>query len=272
MLPIERLISHRFRGFSKFENTIDGLISALDFGVQVLEFDIRVARCGTPLIYHDEWASDKDGNQHHIANILASEREVLGGTFALMPTAEQLFEAAAAHANQSAKLLIDIKDLGFEPEVNALVHMTGLQSRSVYVSWIPEVLYRMHEIAPKIPLCLSHWCQNPNANIRAVHHVDTAPNGIIPRDTQRYQHGRRSGWFVSGGLKGKMLDILQSTKGAVCVPEDMITRPLSDYYHHHGIQVSAFSFTEWPTIETFDEAFNIDLYFIDNKEIFEKAC
>ena len=55
MVNFKTFISHRFRGFSDVENTIDGLNAALDFGVQQVEFDIRVSKCGTPMIYHDEY-------------------------------------------------------------------------------------------------------------------------------------------------------------------------------------------------------------------------
>ena len=53
MPTLTQLVSHRFRGFSPHENTIQGLNAALDFGVAQVEFDIRVTKCGTPLIYHD---------------------------------------------------------------------------------------------------------------------------------------------------------------------------------------------------------------------------
>ncbi len=270
MLPIERLISHRFRGFAPHENTVEGLVKALDFGVQHLEFDIRVTRCGTPLIYHDEFALDGQGQKHHLADLTLDQVRELGGAFAHMPEADHLFDIAARHPNNTASFLIDIKDLGFEVEINALVHLAGLQDRSVYVSWIPEVLYRLHDMAPDIPLCLSHWCEQPNDTIRALHHVDEAIEGHIPRISNPYIHGQRRGWYVSGGLKGEMLDILVASKGSVCVPQDMISRPLSDYYHAHGLQVSAFSFIDWPTIKAFDDNFDIDLYFIDNKKVFDE--
>jgi len=271
MLPIDRLISHRFRGFSAFENTIEGLQKALDFGVKYLEFDVRVKRCGTPIIYHDEYAIDPAGRKHVIADLQISDIRKLGGVFAHMPLAEDLFKAAADHANSDAIFLIDIKDLGFEIEINALVHLAGIQHRSIYVSWIPEVLYRIHNLAPSIPLCLSHWCESPDEKVRAAHHVDQSEDGIIPRVDAPYIHGDRRGWYISGGLKGEMLDILKASKGAICVPENMISRPLSDYYHLHGLQVSAFSFTDWPTIKAFDDTFKIDLYFIDNKRIFDET-
>jgi len=113
MVMRSQLISHRFRGFSEYENTIAGLRSALDFGVEQVEFDIRVTRCGTPLIYHDESAKTVTGELQHISNIMAKDRHRLGGAFAHMPSAESLFEAAASHENK-ARLLIDMKDAGFE--------------------------------------------------------------------------------------------------------------------------------------------------------------
>jgi len=93
MITLKNLISHRFRGFAHHENTISGLNAALDFGVLNLEFDIRVAKCGTPMIYHDEAALDKDGKLHHLCDVMASDFKALGGAFTHMPTAEALFTA-----------------------------------------------------------------------------------------------------------------------------------------------------------------------------------
>ncbi len=271
MLSIDRLISHRFRGFSKYENTVQGLNAALDFGVQLLEFDIRVTRCGTPIIYHDEYALDRNGKKRLLSNALAGDLQTLGGAFAHMPSADVLFKHARGHKNQTAILLVDIKDLGFEEEINSLVHFYGLENRVVYVSWIPEVLYRLHTLAPQIPLCLSHWCLPPNKSIRAKHIVSTSITGEIPRNSTPYIHGQRRGWYIDGGLTGKMLEVLKFTKGYVCVPQDMITPELSEYYHNHQIRISTFSYTDWDHINRHNKKFNIDLYFIDNKAVFDQT-
>ncbi len=269
MIKFDQLISHRFRGFSDRENTIEGLVNALDYGVQVLEFDIRVTKCGTPIIYHDENALDKNGKTHHIANIFARDLEILGGTFAHMPTADELFKTAASHRNNSAKLLVDIKDFGFEEEINALIHLHRLEHRTVYVSWVPNVLYRMAEIAPHIPLCLSHWPQNPNKAIRAKHHVHEAVHGDVPRLVDQYIHGQRSGWHVDGGLGGELRDIIKNSGGSVCLPADMLNQDLIKAYQADGIEVSAFSFVDWQIMDDFEKSFELDLYFIDNKTVFE---
>lgn len=270
MAKIDSLISHRFRGFSDHENTIAGLTAALDFGVQIVEFDIRVTACGTPLIYHDEYALDKKGKKHNISDIYAGELNVLGGAFSYMPTADALFESAAAHANRTCRLLVDIKDYGFEEEINALIHLHGLDSRTVYVSWVPNVLYKMAEIAPHIPLCLSHWPQNPNKMVRAHHHVHDALDGEIPQLQDRYIHGERSGWYVEGGLRGALRELIQKSGGSVCLPVDMLDRDLIASYQKDGMEVSAFSFVDSDTLAEYESKFGLNEFFIDDKRVFDQ--
>ncbi len=269
MVDVSALISHRFRGFSKYENTIDGVNNALDFGVLNLEFDIRVSRCGTPMIYHDEFALGGSGQRQLISNTMASEFASLGGTFSRIPTAQCLFKAISDHRNKAARLLIDIKDAGFEEAIHALVCEYRLQNRVVYVSWVPNSLYALHEITPVTPLCLSHWCEDPNTLIRFSHKVHVAMDGIVPKLDHRYIHGERSGWYVRGGLRGDLREIIKNSGGSVCVPMDMVSRALVDDYHADGIKVSTFSFIDWPSIKEHKSRFNVDLYFIDNKAVFE---
>lgn len=270
MVGLENLISHRFRGFSEHENTISGLQAALDAGVLKLEFDIRVTRCGTPIIYHDEQAPDKSGHTQFLSDVLAHNLGHLGGTFSQMPLAEDLFAAASCHANQSAHFLIDIKDAGFETEIDSLVRLYKLQQRVTYVSWVPNVLYRMFEIAPDIPLCLSHWSSSPDPLTRKSHTVHAAQAGHIPRLPDTYIHGERSGWYVEGGLKGDMRERLAASGGSVCIPQHMADVDLIQSYQADGIKVSTFSYIDWPHIRNHFERFGIDDYFIDNRRVFDE--
>ncbi len=271
MRTLDRLISHRFRGFSEFENTLEGLNAALSFGVQRVEFDIRIAKCGTPMIYHDEYAKDEFGKKRNLSEIMAVDFTKIGGTFKRIPNAEALFKTASNHHNKTAKFLVDIKDGGFETEIHALICFYKLQSRVIYVSWLPEVLYNLHEISPKSPLCLSHWCQSPDKKTRKIHKVFTAKNGIIhPPKAHSYIHGQRSGWFVEGTLQGELRRILKVTRGWVCVPKNMITREHVEDYQGDGIQVSTFSYTDWDTLKSHENNMSLDGYFIDNKIIFDE--
>jgi len=269
-VEIGALISHRFRGFAPHENTLKGLCAALDFGVQNLEFDIRMAKCGTPMVYHDEYALDGDGDKHYLCDYKASEYARLGGAFARMPTLDALFSTVKVHSNQTAKLLVDIKDLGFEHEIHALVMYYRLQSRAIYVSWVPEVLYRIHKLAPDIPLCLSHWCGDVSEAVAASHDMHISKDGSIPRLADKYIIGVRYGWVSKHALSGDILRILKASGGGICVPQMMLTSKLSGYYHSQNLFVSTFSYTDWASINTHKHALNIDMYFIDNKQVFEE--
>ena len=268
MTSLSQLISHRFRGFSKHENSTEGLNNALTFGVDLVEFDVRIAKCGTPMVYHDEFAYDSVGKKRYLCDIIARDFPSLGGVFAHIPTLSQILEVAASHSNQSCKLLIDIKDAGFEEEIHALVMEYRLLNRTVFVSWLPEVLYRLHNLAPQTPLCLSHWCNEPGENVRAFHNVFESINGEIPRTDRIYIHGERSGWYINGSLKGELRQILKSSRGSVCVPQSMLTSNLVEEYHRDSIAVSAFSYVTLESIQAHARKFNIDFYFIDNKDVF----
>ena len=264
MVTRAQLVSHRFRGFSSHENTIAGLNAALYFGVDQVEFDIRVTKCGTPLIYHDEAAKTKGGKLRHICDVMAESRAALGGAFAHMPTAEALFEAAAAHPKK-AKLLIDMKDAGFEDMLVALAKANGLTDRIIWVSWLPETLYAVRDLLPEAELTLSHWCRSPNAGVRKLHHVFEAKGGNIPRPPRRLVVGERSGWFVDGPLSGDMRDLVQN----VCVPATMVTRELVENYQADGIKVSAFSYITRDGLDAAEAELGLDDYFIDAKVVFD---
>ena len=49
----DRLLSHRLRGFSPWEASLEGLRAALSHGVHWLEVDTRVTSDGTILAIHD---------------------------------------------------------------------------------------------------------------------------------------------------------------------------------------------------------------------------
>ncbi|WP_017930267.1 glycerophosphodiester phosphodiesterase [Robiginitomaculum antarcticum] len=267
---LDDLISHRFRGFSTRENSLEGLRAALAFGVKHLEFDIRVAACGTPMIYHDESAKDGRGRKRRLADFTAADYQGLGGDFPLFPTFEALLQAIVGSGNTQSRFLIDIKDAGFEVEIASLVRLYRLHDRVTYVSWVPEALYAMHTIEPDIALSFSHWCKSPGPLVRSVHKVFHAHNGRVPDSERRYIHGERSGWFVNGPVKGEMRNLLAASAGSVCVPVSMVSRALVDAYHDAGIEVSTFSYVELRKVQQHKKMMNIDLYFIDNKKIFDK--
>jgi glycerophosphoryl diester phosphodiesterase len=269
-LGFEHLISHRFRGFAPHENTLAGLESALDLGVLHLEFDVRIARCGTPMIYHDEYALDGQNNRQLLCDYKRDSYANLGGVFAHMPTLDALLSCVSAHKNQAATLLIDIKDLGFEEQIHALVMAHRLQDRVTYVSWLPDVLYRLAKLAPDIPKCFSHWAMPAGADIIKHHEIHVSQDGYVSKLNDTYIVGQRSGWVIIDSLKGDMLDVLKSSKGGVCIPKHMARRELSDHYHEHGLFVSTYAYVDTASVLADQKALDIDLLFVDDRVVFDE--
>lgn len=265
MASFEQLISHRFRGFADRESTMDGLLAALDFGVRQIEFDIRMTACGTPIITHDEAARTGSGELIRICDVRAADLAKLGGDFAFMPTARDLFGAIASHRNQDCQVLIDVKDAGFEEMLYALCAEHRLRERSLWVSWLPEVLYALDDIDTDAKKCLSHWCASPDDATRAIHRVYEAKNSEIERPNRTYVHGERSGWFVDGPLQGRLREIVDW----VCVPAGQISRSLVENYHQDGTKVSAFSYLTKDAIEAAEAEHGHDAFFCDAKQPFE---
>lgn len=265
MAKFDQIISHRFRGFAERESSLDGLKAALDFGVRQIEFDIRLTACGTPLVTHDEAARDKNGRWHKVCDMYARDLTSLGGDFAHMPMAESVFAAIAAHDNRACRILVDMKDAGFEEMLYALCAAYGLLNRAVWVSWLPEVLFALHDIDPGAHSCLSHWCQSPGVATRSIHKVFNAHLGHIERPVRRHVHGERSGWFVNGPLRGELRQIIDW----VCVPANQINAALVDDYHLDGTRVSAFSYVTAAAIEQAETRFGHDAFFSDSRAPFE---
>ena len=265
MVAFEQIISHRFRGFGAHESTMGSMIAALDFGVRQLEFDIRFTRCGTPIVTHDEHARDARGHRHHLKDVTAAQLPQLGGDFAHMSRAEDMFEAIAAHPNTECRLLVDVKDAGFEDMLYALVARHRLRAHCLWVSWLPEVLYAIRDLDADAPLCLSHWCEPPGAATRAVHRVFEAKGNAIPRPERRFVTGERSGWFVNGALRGEMRELVDW----VCVPSGSVSRALVEDYHRSGIKLSAFSYISAAAMQAAEDRFGHDAFFSDAFEPFE---
>ena len=55
----------------------------------------------------------------------------------------------------------------------------------------------------------------------------------------------------------------------ICVPANMVTKELVDYYHENRIQVSTFSYVTREGLEDAENTFGIDDFFIDAKKVFD---
>src|SRR5690348_12520471 len=73
------VVGHRGAPLVARENTLPSLEAALRLGVDWIEVDVRLARCGTPVLLHDATLLRLWGDPRAAASVSAAELERLPG-------------------------------------------------------------------------------------------------------------------------------------------------------------------------------------------------
>ena len=157
-------LAHRGDWRRDAENTIPAFLAALAIpGCDGLEFDVRAARDGVPVCYHDDTLTRVHGIDRRVVDATADELEALG-----IPT----LEAALAAIPRRAFLDVELKGDPGRGAFEALVagRGAGLQ-RAVVSSFEPAALERIAGYAPAWPRWLNVTDASP-ATIRAAVELD----------------------------------------------------------------------------------------------------
>jgi glycerophosphoryl diester phosphodiesterase len=145
------IIGHR--GFSARapENTLAALRMALDAGADAVEWDVRVAACGTPVLIHDASLERTTDGHGAVAEQTAESLGRLdagawfGPSFAgeRIPT---LREALAEVAPYGASVYSEVKACHREVDLERMartVHEIGLETRTVFISLDFDIVDRL---------------------------------------------------------------------------------------------------------------------------------
>lgn len=299
--PDPRLLSHRLRGFDAFESTARGMKRALEAKVHHVEFDLRVSRDEQLIAYHDPAISVKLGTWRFIDELSLAELRQAADRSSLA-TLDEMCEAFVADADQNTLIHVDVKVAGYEALIRDTLETHGLLERTVLVSWIPSVLRAFHALERSVPLCFSHltltrapWSLRTvkalgrETTIASLARIMARPLPDLSRelssvrlhvaadgdprhelqgtDRVRSNHGV----VVPNLISGTMLQILQATKGYVCVPLMLATAELGARYRQLGIRLAVFSTKT--TRQTLDTLHRIepDIIYVDAAEVFDEV-
>ncbi len=152
------LLSHRLRGFSKHEGSIEGLRAALDLNIAWVEIDTRKTADGQVLVFHDTrldrittasgLVRDYSVSTHGLPEYTDSKGKTV-------PTLGE-FLREFAERRQATRLMLDIKDPGSEEAHIELLRRYGIEEHAWAIAWDPDILIRVHELAPELALGFSH--------------------------------------------------------------------------------------------------------------------
>jgi glycerophosphoryl diester phosphodiesterase len=148
--PVHRALrlAHRGDWRRAAENTLPAFSAALAVtGCDGLEFDVRAARGGVPVCYHDETLTRVHGIDRRVDELSADELEALG-----IPTLESVLAAIPRRAFLDVELKGNPGRAAFE----VLVAGRGPSlERAVVSSFEPATLERIASLAPTWPRWLN---------------------------------------------------------------------------------------------------------------------
>lgn len=296
--PVRRLLSHRLRGFSCHEGSLDALRKALAAGARYLEIDTRVTADGEILVFHDsrlERLTDARGRVADYDVSTSGPPRFKGSSHERVPTLTE-FVTSFAQAGDNCELCIDIKDYGAEEHHWRLLHESGIVQRVWIVSWLPEVLLRIHRIDPHVRLSFSHLpltrqqralrllarllrsglllrvmgrcarLATPGTQLRDVRlYVDQCNPSTLP---DKAISGLFPVHILSGLPDGPLGDALRASRGAVGLPALLLTRQYARQAHDMGLKVFVFSVDTPGAVQRTLTSADPDVIFTNNPELF----
>lgn len=274
--PLRKLLSHRLRGFGRSEHTASALRAGCDSDCAFLELDVRASADGEMFLWHDVRTGKLAEINLRFAVTRGKElsrvRYPNGEAILGLPEALGIF---ASESRPDQKLCLDIKDFGFEESYLAMVRDAGLESRTCFISWIPQTLLRLHALETTAPLVLS--C----CNLTQLGAVGAVLDGLIANWRLRLgwivvlgrnqattplgslAHGFQHGYFCRQ-LPAPLLEAITASRGGICVHRSLTGRKLAEYCRSHDLQLWVFSTDTTPDYLRYASMPEVDVVFCDD--------
>jgi glycerophosphoryl diester phosphodiesterase len=243
-----KLVSHRLRGFGRYENCRTALERALATPVPCLEIDTRVAADGRIFVYHNPRPRSEHGDRprfaRHDSSVLRRVRYPCGEELLELDEAFGLF---ARRRYPGQRLCIDMKDCGFEGAHIALAARHGVESSITWMAWVPESLARLRALGTTAPLLLAHcnlmrlaalgeWfdlaCNRIHLKMLNVVLRGAGHARQFPGFAHGFQHG-----LVCARLPAGVEDLLAASGGGICVHYTLVSDTLRRYCRAAGLQL-----------------------------------
>jgi len=205
------LIGHRGDPSRFPENTLPSLAGALAVGARSVEFDVRVAACGTPVLFHDatlERTTDGTGilAEHTHAELLELDA---GGWFdpsfrgTRIPTLEAALRAtlhapAPRRARRVYMELKSIREAGDLPRILEILRRLEAMENVVAISLDYALLRSLRSLSPELKL--GYVADDESSLDEGLHAVRMDRKALLDpdHDLLRGHPVRTSGWVEEG--------------------------------------------------------------------------
>jgi glycerophosphoryl diester phosphodiesterase len=140
-------VGHRGARAYEPENTLRSYRRALELGVNAVELDVRMTRDGEVVVIHDAEVDRTTNGKGLVSQLTLKEIKQLNTEKdEKIPTLEEALD----FLDKKVKVLIELKETGFEEKVLRAVQKRGLEENVVIVSFLEDALRKVRELNGKV--------------------------------------------------------------------------------------------------------------------------
>ncbi|MEW6052533.1 MAG: glycerophosphodiester phosphodiesterase [Nitrospirota bacterium] len=138
-------IGHRGAKAYETENTLESFSKAIELGANAIELDVRMSADDQVIVSHDDSLKKVYAKDTLIRGATLQELKALtGGRIATLQ------EALHAIGRKVEKILVELKESGYEHKVLEIIRQEELEDRVILVSFLGDALARVRALHPTI--------------------------------------------------------------------------------------------------------------------------
>jgi len=270
---MKKLLSHRLKGYSKYENSIFALRNILEDKVNYLEIDIRLSKDKKLFVCHDPFIIKNDKKVYiHESN---SDELLVEFTKEILPTLDYFLKIFKKNYNNYSKLCLDIKDYNCEESILSLVEKYDLNDEVVYITWMPETILKLYQLGVDKDIYFSYFPLNTKMfsgiisflisylSVKAPPFYHITGNKFRIKTSSKYLYGYQR-VVMTTKIPSDVINILQITKGGVCVEKKLIDDSLLKRLKDLNLQTWIFGLNVNDDYFELEKNPNIDVIFSEN--------
>jgi glycerophosphoryl diester phosphodiesterase len=151
-------IGHRGARAYEPENTLRSFSKALEIGVDAIELDVRKTRDNYLVVIHDADVKRTTNGKGLVADLTLKEiKELSTEKGEKIPTLEEAFELL----DNKVKILIELKEQGYEEKVLSTIHSKNVLKNVIIASFLEPALAKTRELDKQIETGLI-YAKHPN--------------------------------------------------------------------------------------------------------------
>jgi len=136
-------IGHRGARAYEPENTLSSYKKALELGVDAVELDVRRTKDGEIIVIHDAEVDRTTNGRGLVSQLTLKEiKQFNTEKDQKIPTLEEALD----FLDKKVKVLIELKETGFDEKMLKVIRKKGLEKNVIIVSFLEEALRKVREL------------------------------------------------------------------------------------------------------------------------------